>query len=61
VKKIGRPNRTDSERRRQLFVALVSAGVDFDEAAAQASIKPERALAILSSSEMRQIVAQVAA
>lgn len=53
----GRPSRDESERRRQHFVALVAGGAPFDEAAEQARIKPERALAILSQPEMRQLIA----
>ncbi|HEY8723347.1 MAG TPA: hypothetical protein VIL92_05750 [Gaiellaceae bacterium] len=57
----GRPRGPESDRRRQRFVALVLAGVDFDAAAEQARIKPERALSILSQPEMRQIIAQAKA
>lgn len=55
--RVGRPRASESERRRQRFVALVAEGVAFDVAAELARIKPQRALALLSQPEMRQLIA----
>lgn len=45
---IGRPRKAETNARRDEFLRLVFAGVDLDEAAKLARVKPERALAILT-------------
>jgi hypothetical protein len=57
----GRPKAAESERRRVEFVRLVAAGTPLVEAARIARIKPERALALLDTPEMRRLIALVAA
>lgn len=46
--RIGRPRDAESKARRDEFLRLVFDGVELDEAARRARVKPERALAILS-------------
>jgi hypothetical protein len=58
---VGRPSFAESERRRREFVRLVTAGTSFADAAAQAKIKPERALKLLDTPELRQIIFAVEA
>lgn len=56
----GRPSKDESERRRVEFFRLVAAGVDFDVAARDAQIKPERALKLLSHPDVRPLIARAA-
>lgn len=56
----GRPRAADSDARRREFLRLVVAGVPGDEAARQARIKPERALAILTHPDVRPLLSQAA-
>jgi hypothetical protein len=51
---MGRPTRTESDRRRHEFLRLIAAGKSGDIAAEQARIKPERALAILTHPHGRE-------
>ncbi len=53
---MGRPIRHDGERRRRAFVTLVAAGVRLDEAARQAKLDPWRALRLVDSPEMRDML-----
>lgn len=57
---IGRPSKDESERRRVEFLRLVAAGIDFDVAARDAQIKPERALKLLSHPDVRPLLAKAA-
>lgn len=57
----GRPTADESDRRRLEFVRRVAAGADFDDAAVSAKIKPLRALKLLSTPELRAIIADVEA
>ncbi len=45
---VGRPSLEEIERQQREFRHLIAAGVDVEEAAKQARIKPERALAVLA-------------
>lgn len=54
----GRPSLEESEHRRMQFIRLVAAGVSLVDATAAARIKPERALKLLDTSELRQIIAE---
>lgn len=56
----GRPSYEESEQRRHVFVGLVAAGVPLHQAARTARIKPLRALKLLDTPEMRQILAEAA-
>lgn len=54
----GRPHRVESEARRREFVRLVVAGEPLPVAAEKARVKPERALALVDTPEIIQILAQ---
>lgn len=45
---VGRPSNAEIKRQQREFRRLVVAGVDIEEAAREARIKPERALAVLT-------------
>lgn len=52
---IGRPDAVETRRRTQEFIRLALDGEAFDVAARRARVKAERALAILSQPEVRQL------
>lgn len=56
---VGRPREAESRARRDEFLRLVFDGVDCDEAARRARVKPERALAILTPI-VRPLIARAA-
>lgn len=53
----GRPRGPESDRRRREFIRLVIAGTPLLDAAREARIKPERALALLDTPEGSAIIA----
>lgn len=57
----GRPTCEESEHRRMQFIRLVSAGASLVDATAASRIKPERALKLLDTPELRQIILAVEA
>lgn len=58
---IGRPRAAESNARRREFIRLIVMGVDFDVAARDAQIKPERALKLLSHPDIRPLIVTRAA
>ena len=51
-----RPGRFDSEQRRREFAGLVADGVRLDEAAKKARLDPWRALKLVDSNEMLDLL-----
>lgn len=51
---VGRPSKHEQRRRTARFLALAAAGMRLDLAAAQAGVKPERALRLVSDRDAFQ-------